>query len=229
MKRNIINKIYLIVFGLLFIATLASGQRVMPVVINNDTTLTAGVYIADNNVLISEHATLTFEPGSTLLLKENVVVKLEGGLIMTGTEHQYAQITSQSETKKGIGFLISEISTKPIHISRVQFHKLITPLEFQYEWHREKVTIENSEFKENESFSPGIFIRVPENIEVHSMCDFQFRNNAYMDNVGGIYLENKDQGNFSFKFENNFVYGNRAYGSGFDGWRARHLARRIQH
>jgi hypothetical protein len=189
----------------------------MPVVVLNDTMLAAGTYVADNNVLITKDATLKMAPGSKILLGEGVVIRIEGGFEMTGSELAFAEITSEDKNSKGLGLVISEISKKNIILNKIRVNGLEQPLEFDQDWHRSLVEIKACEFKENEAYMPALFIRVPENIEVATNCNFVFEGNNFIDNVGGIYFENIDQLNFNIEFNNNFIYGNRFYGAGREG------------
>lgn len=189
----------------------------MPVVVLNDTMLAAGTYFADNNVLISKDATLKMSPGSRIILAEGVVIRIEGGFEMIGSEMSFAEITSENLSTKGLGLVVSEISREKIILNKVRLNGLELPLEFDQDWYRSLVEIKECEFKENESYTPGVFVRVPENIEVATDCNFVFEGNSYIDNIGGIYFENVDQFNFNIIFKENFIYGNRFYGAGREG------------
>ncbi|MGB0431522.1 MAG: DUF6089 family protein [Bacteroidia bacterium] len=214
--RKIVRK-YCILLGLLLLANWGSAQRKMPVVVLNDTTLASGTYVADNNILISKNATLMLGAGSKIVLGPNVVMRIEGGLKMSGSEMVFAEITSADNENKALGLVVSEISSKSIELNKVRITNLEMPLEFDAEWYRPLVKINKCEFKENESYIPGVFVRVPDNIEVAEDCNFYFTNNSYIDNTGGIYFENIDQLNFKINFTNNFIFGNKSYGAGFEG------------
>ncbi|MFY0674976.1 MAG: hypothetical protein JXQ87_16365 [Bacteroidia bacterium] len=208
---------YLIILILLLSGVVANAQRKMPVVVLNDTMLAAGTYFAENNILVSKEATLRLAPGSKIILAPGVVIRIEGGFEMLGSELSFAEITSEDENARGLGLVVSEISKKNIALNKVRLHGLELPIEFDQDWHRNTIEIKGCEFKENESYMPGIFVRVPENIEVATNCDFVFEGNSYIDNIGGIYFENVDQLNFNIKFTDNFIYGNRFYGAGREG------------
>lgn len=201
----------------LFFGVQVFGQNKMPVVVLNDTTLAKGTYVAENNILVGNKATLRFAPGSHLLLGPGVVIRIEGGLQMEGSELAFSSISSQNPENPGLGLVISEISNQQILLKKVRLHNLEIPIEFEQDWHRPYVRILGSEFKENKSFTPGVFVRVPENIEIAKNCNFQFIGNSYIDNIGGIYFEDVDQLNFKIEVRDNFIFGNRAYGAGFEG------------
>ncbi|MBI3143647.1 MAG: hypothetical protein HYZ16_12550 [Bacteroidetes bacterium] len=195
----------------------AQGQQLLPVVVNNDLNLAKGTYLADRNILIGPEAVLRLAPGSKVLLAPGVIIRVEGGMVIEGTESEFAEITSQDPARLGKGIMVTGISAKEIVFHKVRIHQIEMPLEFGHDWHRPLVSITGSEFKDNVSYTTGIFVRVPENIEVTGNCHFRMVGNSYINNIGGIYIENIDQANFQVTVGRNFVYGNRAYGAGLEG------------
>ena len=207
---------YLFLFLGLISGMMASAQLKMPVVVNADTTLAKGTYLLSKNLLISKGASLRFAPGSHLVLAPGTVIRIEGGFHMQGDSEGFASISSQG-AEKGTGLVVSGVSDKNISFEKVRFQNLTTPLEFDQEWHRSKVSIKSCEFKDNVSYLQCIFVRVPGSIEVDRLCQLEFIGNSYIDNTGGIYFESIDEPNFKIIVKGNLVYGNRAYGAGMEG------------
>lgn len=215
-----INRPYIQYFLALMLVAMSSagyGQEKLAAVIFSDTTLAKGTYIVEDNVLVGKDAVLRFSPGSKLIIREGRILKVEGGLEFMGAEKGFAEITSESPNKRGKGLLIASVASKSILLKRVKFSHLVMPLEFEADWHRPNVTIEGCEFIENEGYMPGIFVRIPDDIETTASCNFTFIKNSFVDNIGGIYFEDIGAYNLNIVVKNNFIYGNRAYGAGLEG------------
>lgn len=193
------------------------GISVLPEVINRDTTIVAGEHLAKKNILISEEAVLNCKPGVKLMLEPGVVIRVEGGIIMQGEPGNFCEVTSFHENKPGSGILITDQTKNPVKFQYTRFHKLNSTLDFAQHWHRPNVFINACEFSNNTAFEPCLVVRVPDNIYVREEVNFIFINSVFVNNFGGIHIENITHSGFNFKFSNNLIHRNWNYGAAPEG------------
>lgn len=184
--------------------------------IEQNKTLEAGkTYLVQHNVKVSKGAVLTVPAGTTIYFDHNTSLVIEGGLDIQGEPNNFVQLTSADEEFQGMGILVRGNEGEDISIEYASFRKLIMPLNFDVNWYRAKVTIQNCLFKEMNTGEPNIMITSPLS-SLYTIgdkkCEFTFSQNDFVHNWGSIYIENFQDNVLDLRFDDNLLTNNVVYG-----------------
>lgn len=204
--KNVI--LALIVFGAI---ANSFSQEVLNGFIDKDISLT-GTYVIETNVKVTKNATLVINRGSRLLFKKGTSIKIEGGLVIDGSNKKMVEIYSADGKAEGLGIVISGTSQRPIKISYAHFSDLIMPLTFESNWHRKKVSITNCLFDKISTGEPGVVIRKADDIMNSDTIGFYFEYNNFVANNSSIQIETLESDIFKLYFNHNLIFDNYYYG-----------------
>lgn len=173
------------------------------------------VYIIRHNVKISSTATLTIPKNVKLLFDKGTTLVAEGGLNIAGEPNNFVELTSLNKNEQGVGILVRGKDGADISIKYARFTKLTTPINFELDWYRANVTIENDEFKELNTGETEVLLNTPFN-KLYNVtdkkCTFSFSQNNFVNNWGSIYIENLQDNVMDLHFNNNLVTNDVVYG-----------------
>lgn len=185
--------------------------------IDADKSLTSGkIYLIKHNVKIDANATLTVPANATILFSQNTTIVVEGGLNINGTPNNLVELKSLNSEFQGDGITIrNESDDKSIKISYANFSGLKMPLQFDMDWYRPSVTIENNIFKGINTGETAISISSPlvtfQNT-TNKKVEFIFSKNNFVNNWASIFIENFQDNIMDLRFKNNLLTNNVVYG-----------------
>lgn len=186
--------------------------------IESDTTLNKGTYIVEYNTKVVKGATLTIPYGTKILFKKGVSLKIEGGLVIEGRPNKFVEISSVDIQAEGTGLIIAGANNqKNIEIHYAYFHHLLIPLNFETNWYRRNVEIDNNIFSHIETGEPGIILRHPDEIKYKDSLTVTISKNSFIANNSVIYIENGESDIMKLVFEHNLISGNYYYGFDIGG------------
>jgi len=189
------------------------GGSILPDFFVKDTILTKGSYLVENNVKIGKNATVTFKAGCKIYFRKGASVKVDGGIVFEGLSRTNIDITSENKEEEGYGFIISGSNPKAeISINYTNFSNLLVPLNFEKNWVRASVTIENSSFQYINTGEPSIIINKPDEITATEDISFFFSTNNFIYNNSSIFIESLDSDVLDLQFYNNLITCNYYFG-----------------
>lgn len=193
--------------------TQRSNVSIIEGYINDDKTIEEGTHMVKNNVKVNKDATLTIEEGVKILFKPNTSIVVEGGLQLQGEPNDLITLTSTNNSSQGNGFTIRGSEGDNIAISYARFERLKVPLNFDMNWYREKVSIEDNIFKRINTGESAILIKTPTSFEQQGgVTKFDFTRNNFTNNWASIYIQNLQSNVLDLTFKNNLISNNVVYG-----------------
>ena len=210
------NKIVLVFvincFSLVSASAFVSGNTLQDF-FERDTTLEKGVYVIDNNVKIGKNATLTIKAGCRLYFKKGASIRVDGGILFAGISKSNIEVTSENREDEGYGIIISgSDADAEIIINYTNFSNLLVPLNFEKNWARNSVSIENNTFQNIVTGEPCIIINKPDEISTHEEIPFIFSANNFIFNNSSVSIENVDSDVLNLQFYNNLITSNYYFG-----------------
>ena len=180
--------------------------------IDEDVVYERGIYIVEQNVKVTKHATVTFKAGSQIIFKSGTYIKVEGGLKIEGSKHTMIEISSENQEQEGVGFVFSGVNNeRSVNISYAKISYLLIPLNFEKNWARKSVNISNNIFKNIVTGEPSLLIRQPDNIASLSVIPFNFSENVFIENNSRIFIENIESDVLKLSFKYNLITDNHFY------------------
>ncbi|HET6243415.1 MAG: hypothetical protein H0V01_00785 [Bacteroidetes bacterium] len=181
--------------------------------IEKDHTLEKGIYIIENNVKVSKNATLTVKSGCKLYFRKGASLKIDGGLILEGKPNNLIELTSEDKENEGFGIVISgSTKDKVIIINYTKFSYLLVPLNFEKNWVRKKINIEDNVFENIITGEKSIIIRCPDEITSRDTIEFNFSKNNFIQNNSSIFIENIESNLLNLQFRYNLITQNYFFG-----------------
>jgi len=210
------KKIYLILitfFVSLSANIIAQNNNVLPDFIDKDTTLDRGVYFIENNIKVGKSATLTIKAGSRIYFRKGASIRVDGGIFFAGTSKYNIEVTSEDKKNEGLGIVVSGISsTGEININYVNFTNLLVPINFEKNWVRQSVSIENNSFMNIVTGEPSLVISRADEMSATQEIPFIFTANSFIYNNSSISIESIDSDVLNIQFYNNLITSNYFYG-----------------
>ena len=184
--------------------------------IANDKSLESSkTYVLQHNVKIDKGATLTIKPNTTVLFANNTTLVVEGGLNLVGSPNKLVHFASLDNTSQGTGILIRGDKGANVTIKYTRFSKLKTPINFEMDWYRAAVTIDDNIFEDMNTGESNILILSPYTTYQNTTTkkvQMSFSKNNFVNTWGGIYIENFEDNILDLRFNNNLLTNNVVYG-----------------
>jgi hypothetical protein len=179
-------------------------------------TLRSGkVYVINHNVKISKGATLTVEKNATILFKHTATLVLEGGITVNGDANAFVTFASLNDDYRGAGVVIRGSEGADINIKYAKFLKLSMPLNFEMNWYRANVNVQNTLFRDVNTGETAIVVSMPLGAflgQTDKVSNLNFTNNNFINNWGSIFFENFQDNILNVNFSNNVITNNVVYG-----------------
>lgn len=197
-------------------AQAATDTTVLEGFIGSSTSLKAGgIYLINHNLKISNGATLTIEKNVTVLFTHTSTLVVEGGLVVDGAPNSFVNFLSKDNEYRGAGIVIRGSEGQDISIKYAKFQKLSMPLNFEMNWYRANINIENSLFRDVNTGESAIVVSMPLGAflgQTSKVTNFNFTNNNFINNWGSIFFENFQDNILKVNFSNNVITNNVVYG-----------------
>lgn len=195
----------------------SSDTTVLEGFFESDQTLNSGkVYLVQHNIKIDKQATLSIPANTTILFDENTSIVVEGGLNIEGSPNNFVVLTSKNKEFPGEGITIrGNTDDRNIKINYAEFSKIKMPLQFDMDWYRPSVDIQNCIFKGINTGETAISINTPlvtfQNT-TNKKVEFVFSKNNFINNWASIFIENFQDNILDLRFRNNLISNNVVYG-----------------
>jgi hypothetical protein len=198
MKNLNLNKI--LFFMLAFAANNLFGQSVLK--------------IADIKI-VSAGETLTIPAGTVVEFGSGAFLKIEGSLIVNGTESNPVIFKNMEENISGLGIAISGSNYESVVVlNNVKFDGLIQPLRFDPFWQRKEVELKNISFWNSISGEPLVYVASPlTDLREGRKIVFTIENSTCVNNSAGMLLENVGSDAIQYNIDNLSFLDNNATGN----------------
>jgi len=198
MKNLHLNKI--LFFMLAFAANNLFGQSVLK--------------IADIKI-VSVGEILTIPAGTVVEFGSGAFIKVEGSLIVNGSEENPVIFKNMDENILGLGIVISGSKYESVvQLNHVKFDGLIQPLRFDPFWQRKEVELKNISFWNSISGEPIVYVASPLiDLREGKKIVFTIKNSTCVNNSAGMLLENVGSDAIQYYIDNVNFSDNNATGN----------------
>ncbi len=182
---------------------------------SNVTITTNSIFIVQQNVRINKGVTMTIDPGATLYFWPRTTVVLAGGLVVNGAPNNFSYITSLDPDEQGIGFIIRGSAEDRISMRYCQVSELLVPVEFETNWFRASVEIQDNIFRNMSTGEPAFLVNRPDyerSFEEKTSGHFSFERNVFSNNWGSILFESLEEARMEYIIQDNVITNNVNYG-----------------
>lgn len=220
---NMINygKNYFAVLSMVFLSGYIHSQTIVDTTvlegfIEAPLTLRAGkVYVVNHNVKVSKGTTLNIEKNAVVLFTHTSTLVLEGGINVQGDANSFVTFASKDDEYRGAGIVVRGSEGADLSIKFAKFSKLSMPLNFEMNWYRNNVNINNCLFTDVNTGESAIVVSMPLGAflgQTDKVSNFNFTQNNFVNNWGSIFFENFQDNILNLNFANNVLVNNVVYG-----------------
>jgi hypothetical protein len=165
--------------------------------------------------IVSDGETLTIPAGTVVEFGSGAFLKVEGSLLVKGTESNPVIFKNMDESNSGLGIVISGSNNESfIILNHVKFDGLIQPLRFDPFWHRKEIALKNISFWNSISGEPIVYVASPLiDFREGRKIIFTIENSICVNNSAGILLENVGSDGIQYNLDNLSFSDNNAIGN----------------
>jgi len=170
--------------------------------------------IADIKI-VSVGETLTIPAGTVVEFGSGAFIKVEGSLIVNGSEENPVIFKNMDENILGLGIVISGSKYESVvQLNHVKFDGLIQPLRFDPFWQRKEVELKNISFWNSISGEPIVYVASPLiDLREGKKIVFTIKNSTCVNNSAGMLLENVGSDAIQYYIDNVNFSDNNATGN----------------
>lgn len=219
-KKSIINLVFVFfasaLLNVAYAQEASSDTTVLEGFYESPLTLKSGrIYVVNHNVKIAKGTVLNVEKNAVVLFSHTSSLVLEGGINVNGEPNAFAIFASKDNEYRGAGIVIRGSEGGDINIKYAKFLKLSMPLNFEMNWYRANVNVQNTLFKDVNTGESAIVVAMPLGAflgKTDKVTNMNFTNNNFINNWGSIFFENFQDNLLNLNFSNNVITNNVVYG-----------------